>query len=417
MIAATICAALVAVAPIGPQDAVATSTEVATDPLAPLVRAVSGTQAFRATYRLRVEGGEELEAELLYSAPDRARLRFESETTSTTIWFLEGVQHARGTTAAGATFGTYDAREFMAEVPSVHVALAREFPATLPGPDLGPGPVFHFEANLSADAGPALSVAISFARVRPSLFCFGYEHRARLGQARADDAGVVFGARDGLFLALDAGHGFPTAARGLGEASAASIELIGLELAPPADAEFAVPDPTPEARNTSAEVVGSARYPFTPQPQRVDAWWAMVGLLERGAVTWDDDSRARFGRVFEELHTLFLPNRFEDLILASDATSAEEVERILIDHGTHPLDDRRAEVDAVLEQIDQSMAVVRERYLTPLVIPAELAAAAPTEWLERLLEVELEYAGALFDAEVVAPIRGSFERRSRALLK
>lgn len=421
LVAATL--AVVATLPAAPQE-----PQPAPSPRAELARLaalVNGLDSFDAVFSLQAEDEGEVVVELLYAAPDRARLRSTIGNQVHTAWFVDGVLHSTERGPGLNRFARFDAQRFMAEVPSVQTVLATQFPELRPPGDLGPGPVFHIEPNLGVDGrGAAIQLTISFARVRPALFCWAFEHRAQLGEPILTDDSLVFGDPDTAYLQLSRTNGFPVRFRGRGGSGLVTLELLGLDLNPELEpTELQPPAPSEGAEDSSGPTSVQSRRPFTPQLQRRDAHEALLGFLVRGELEWNEGTRARTVHVFTELHRLFLPNRFEDLIAGSDATSAEEVERILRDHGDHPLDDRQSEVEQVRQHIRNSMQVVRERYLTPLSTQIPLRNALNSEDPDllrhrvQLLEVELEAAGALFDETVSGPILEAFELRARSLLR
>jgi len=400
------------------QDPVA-EDPAAEDPVARLTERLAALDSFALDLTLESSGSGKLLVELRYQAPDRARMVWHDERQRNTLWFVDGVLSLRTEGPTGAGHASFDAAALMAEVPSIHAALAREFPECLPGPDLGAGPLFHLDPNLSGRAeGPAIEVTLSFARTRPALFCWGFEHRARLGPLRLEEGRAIFGDPAALFLELSADRGIPTGGRARGGHGDATLELDRFEAHPELDpAVFEVPDPPPGSKDIGAGLAELARRPFTPVIQRRDLYQSLQGMFARGDVHWSEDTAARLGRVFRDLHRQVLPRRYEEFIAQCDTTSAEEVERILGEYGARPVAERRQQVAETRGHIEDAMRVKRTEYVEALTAPTGLWPPVPAELLDRLLALEREVGGALFDETVAEPILADYDRRVRTLVR
>ena len=266
--------------------------------LADLVARTNAVQAFVAEYRARAAGQEEpTVVRVLYGAPDRALIRFGTETT---YRIHGGFLDVLGTRPGQPPIAAHVAldqpmRERLARLAA---AMRTRFPAAAESwKDAGTAGV-RFDLSVRETA---LELTASY--VRPSTGLLGWlEELASAPCSPADGGRLVFDRGAGTRFTLSTATGFvekvETGAAGGGSA----FELAALDLEPAlGDDAFALPPRPADALDASASFAERVQQVQTKKHRR-DVLTGVARLVAAKELAWDDAAKANLAAVLEVLH-------------------------------------------------------------------------------------------------------------------
>lgn len=403
-----LCAAMALVAP-----ASSVGEEVEHE-LDALIEATNALDGFHAVYRMRSLEDEtkQVELNLVYEAPDRARLDVIGPGEQQTVWLEAGAMHMRAwKDGTMLSFVEVDLTQGD-DVRELEQLLYEEFPSMQPEEgELDPGPTFRFWWRFDTE-GDQADLKFDVAYTQPRRQLLGW-----LDWLQQEDADVQLEpdqlrvrVEERFEATLSRETGFFTHMRLVREGEVVEIDLVGLdtdsipELVGP-------PEPEPGAQDAGGELRAMA-------PSLVNLRSAILTRIERRVredeLDWSE-SRAGFEVVMLELQRRVTEPGLARLRTGLDQKLAEVRQRIEqeLEQGVDPHEIRTRSV-AYREQFELQLDRVEAQSVEQVQgsFPLKDSSAVADE----MLEIELQVARELIEEGLRAPVLESFDEVVDSLL-
>jgi hypothetical protein len=379
-----------------------------------LAEYVEGLDAFTVRYSMFPTDAEPIELELVYSAPDRARMRMKKDAGTMNMWIVDGVLAVLSGDGEKVGFAEFDTRPMFDELRDVRVALNEAF-GDGDESALEPRPTFHVHPDDTTDeGGPRFSLEMQLTEGSRSFFCWNGIHRDHFEGEQLEGGHVVLFDEDehkSLKIARHHSQGFLELAFGEGESGPVTFRLDGVELEADED-ELEIPARPEGSDDLTEALAGSMQVAAGPGAVRRRIYGTVRRLLVDGDVEWSDETRELAGEVFATFHRHSLPSHYEEWLEQPRTFIRDAAERLAqqIERGDVGEGELAAAVAGWRETLTGSLNRGEEAYAERLAAPVE------GDWADELLELEREVSRTLFVETLTAPLIAEFEDQVESLL-